>query len=124
MSLNSVVGNIYTSQWEAERLQPGDILIHFHDVFWGVTMEGEQANEDEGENEDGSEDEDDIINGCHALDIDIPGIESSIWVRAEYIRIFDHIKKLYDSVVDQERKDQKSSCVILTGQPGIGELNC
>ena len=96
MSLNSVVGNTYTSQWEAERVQSGDILIHFHDVFWGVTMEGEQANEDEGENEDGSEDEDDLIDGCHALDIGIPGIESSIWVRAEYIRIFDHIKKLYD----------------------------
>ena len=84
MSLNSVVGNTYTSQWEAERLQSGDILIHFHDKYWGVTMEGEQANEDEGENEDGSEDEDHIIDGCHALDIDIPGMESSIWVRAEY----------------------------------------
>ena len=81
MSLNSVVGNTYTSQWEAERLQSGDILIHFHDKFWGVT---EQANEGEGENEDGSEDEDNVIDGCHALDIDIPGIESSIWVRAGF----------------------------------------
>ena len=84
MSLNSVVGNTYTSQWEAERLQSGDILIHFHDKYWGVIMEGEQANEDEGENEDGSEDEHDVIDGCHALDIDIPGIESSIWVRAGF----------------------------------------
>jgi cobalamin biosynthesis protein CobT len=91
--------------------------------------EGEQANEEEGEDDeeddedDSDYDEDEIIDGCCVLDVNIPGLETSIWVRAEYIRIFEHIAKLYDSVVDIERKDQKSSCVILTGQPGIGELH-
>jgi hypothetical protein len=91
--------------------------------------DGEQANEEEGEgeeeeDEDDGEDEDDIIDGCYVLDVNIPAMETSIWVRAEYIRIFDRIAKLYNGVVNQERKDQKSSCVILTGQPGIGELHC
>jgi len=90
---------------------------------------GEQANEeeeeeDEDEDEDDGEDKDDIIDGCYALDVNIPEMETSIWVRAEYIRIFDHIAKLYNRGVNQERKDQTSSCVILTGQPGIGELHC
>jgi hypothetical protein len=87
--------------------------------------EGEQANEDEEEDDEdnGEDNEDDIIDGCYVLDVNIPAMETSIWVRAEYIRIFDHIAKLYDRVVNPDRKDQKSSCVILTGQPGIGELH-
>ena len=89
--------------------------------------EGEQGNEEEGEDEeedsedDDDDNEDEIIDGCCVLDVNIPGLETSISVRAEYIRIFEHIAKLYNSVVNLERKDQKSSCVILTGQPGIGE---
>jgi hypothetical protein len=91
--------------------------------------EGEQANEEEGgdeaeEDEDNCEDEDNIIDRCYVLDVNIPAMETSIWVRAEYIWIFDRISKLYNRVINPERKDQKSSCVILTGQPGVGELHC
>jgi hypothetical protein len=62
--------------------------------------EGEQANEEE-EEESQYEDEDNIIDGCHVLDVNIAVIETSIWVRAdsEYIRVFDHIAKLYKEVV-------------------------
>src|SRR5258708_4204698 len=58
---------------------------------------GEQANEEEGEDDEDENggDKDNIIDGCYALDVNIPEMETSIWVRAEYIRIFDHIAKLY-----------------------------
>jgi hypothetical protein len=95
---------------------------------------GEDASEDEDESEDDvdidgegeeeeKEDEDDFMEGCYVLDIDIDGIEGSIWVRAEYIRIFNHIEELRNKLISSKRKDKKSYCIILTGQPGIGEFN-
>lgn len=79
--------------------------------------------EDEEEDEEGEGKVEDYIKGCYALDINIEGIEGSIWVRAEYVRIFDHIAQLHDDLTQSKRIDKRSYCVILTGQPGIGEFN-
>jgi hypothetical protein len=89
----------------------------------GKGKEKEEAEEeDEGEGEDEVE-IDDYIEGCRVLDINIKGIESSIWVRAEYIRIFDHILELHRDLTSSKRIDERSYCVIITGQPGIGGFN-
>jgi hypothetical protein len=89
----------------------------------GKGKEKEEAEEeDEGEGEDEVE-IDDYIEGCRVLDINIEGIESSIWVRAEYIRIFDHIAELHRDLTSSKRIDERSYCVIITGQRGIGEFN-
>ena len=95
----------------------------------GSEQEGE--NEDEGEGEGEEEEEegvdeveiDDYIEGCCVLDINIEGIETSIWVRAEYIRIFDNIAELHGNLTSSKRMNESSYCVIITGQPGIGEFN-
>jgi len=71
------------------------------------------------EGEGDGEEEEDIIEGCYALDIDIDGIESLVWVRAEYILIFSHITEVHNTLIYSKRIDKKSYCVILTGQPGI-----
>ena len=87
---------------------------------------GKENEEAEDEDEGGGEDEveiDDYIECCRVLDINIKGIESSIWVRAEYIRIFDHIVELHGDLTSSVRMDERSYCVIITGQPGIGEFN-
>jgi hypothetical protein len=86
--------------------------------------EEEEEGEEEEADEDDAEDEGDFIDGCRTLDINIDDIETSIWIRAEYIRVYNHIATLYREVVAKDRKDKKSSCVILTGQPGIGEFYC
>ena len=85
--------------------------------------EGGEDEDEEKEGEDSEEDEvgiDDYIEGCYVLDINIVGIESSIWVRAEYIRILDRIVKLHNNLTRSNRIEKMSYCVIITGQPGIG----
>ena len=88
---------------------------------------GEGEDEDEKkEGKDPEEDEvgiDDYIEGCYVLDINIVGMESSIWVRAEYIRILDRIVKLHNNLTSSNRIEKMSYCVIITGQPGIGKFS-
>ena len=62
--------------------------------------------------------DDDVISGCYMLDIGIDGLFSKVWIRAEYIRIFNAINAYYDDppLID------RAPCVVITGQPGIGEL--
>lgn len=65
----------------------------------------------------------DMIPGCYVLDIGIPGLDvSRLWIRADYIRIFDFFQSHYDKHA-ANRMDQAPSGV-LTGQPGIGESFC
>jgi hypothetical protein len=92
----------------------------------GEGEEDEEEDEGEGEGEDEDEDEveiDDYIDGCYVLNINIKGIESSIWVRAEYIRIFNDIAELHGDLTSSKRIDESSYCVIITGQPGVGKFN-
>ena len=63
--------------------------------------------------------DDDLIPGCYVLDIDIDGIPcSKIWIRAEYIRIFNALSAYYNTPVFQPQ----APAVVITGQPGIGKL--
>ena len=63
--------------------------------------------------------DDDIISGCYMLDIDIKGLRlSKLWIRAEYIRVFNFVNVYYD----RPTVAGKAPCVVVTGQPGIGEL--
>jgi hypothetical protein len=62
--------------------------------------------------------DDDIISGCYILDIGIDGLFSKLWIRAEYIRVFNSVKAYYD----KPTLVPGAPCVVITGQPGIGEL--
>jgi len=63
-------------------------------------------------------DSDDIIAGCYMLDIGIDDFPfPKIWVRADYIRIFDYLQAYYD----WPRAHDIAPAVVITGQPGIGE---
>ena len=88
----------------------------------GKGKEEEEEDEREGEGDDKVK-IDSYIEGCYVLNINIKGIESSIWVRAEYIRIFDYIAKLHGDLTSSKRIDERSYCVIITGQLGIGEFS-
>ena len=62
--------------------------------------------------------DDDIIEGCYSLEIGIEGFEfPRIWIRAEYIRIYDALEDRY-----RERSyPYLAPAAVITGQPGIGE---
>jgi hypothetical protein len=78
--------------------------------------DGDDIGGDEGERTDV---EDDFIPGCYALDINIEGIEcSKIWIRADYIRIYDYLKIRYTT---PSYPPGRAPAAVLTGQPGIGK---
>ena len=76
---------------------------------------------DEGMNVDKSAEEvldDDVIEGCHFLEIDIEGFAyPKIWIRAEYIRIYDALEMYYKT----PSYPNLAPAAVVTGQPGIGE---
>jgi hypothetical protein len=64
-------------------------------------------------------DSDDIIAGCYMLDIGIDDFPfPKIWVRADYIRIFNYLQAYYD----WPRAHNVAPAVVITGQPGIGKV--
>ncbi len=66
--------------------------------------------------------DDDIISGCYALEIGILSMPvSHLWIRADYIRIFNFFQTFYD---ERAKPMAKAPSGVLTGQPGIGESSC
>jgi hypothetical protein len=93
---------------------------------------GDDDNEDTGDDEDmgtnstedtqDGDDEDlgddgEVGSGCYILDLRIPEIHSKVWVRKDYIRLYNYCTKY----VDDRRENLQSLSVVITGQPGIGE---
>ena len=61
----------------------------------------------------------DIISGCYVLDIDL-GLEyEKIWVRAEYIRVYEYLEDYYEKTC--ARANNVAPGAVITGNPGIGE---
>jgi hypothetical protein len=124
-SLASVVCN---ETWKADDNTP---LALFHEKFWGKSMKDEESewrksqirtdqDQDETTNQEEITDmDDDIIPGCYALDISIPRIPvSHLWIRADYIRVFNYFQAFYDK---HAKPMAKVPSGVLTGQPGIGK---
>ena len=62
--------------------------------------------------------DDDIIEGCHFLEINIKGFQHPrIWIHAKYIQIYNTLEACYQAPV----YPYLASAVVITGQPGIGK---
>jgi len=99
--------------WRAkERLNPAP----------GPSDNNRKPNENPGNGTDESEDDDDDITpGCYVLDINNDALRfKRIWIRAEFIRIFNYLVEYYDRITSQDSENTAPSAVI-TGQPGIGK---
>ncbi|KAK2462507.1 hypothetical protein APHAL10511_005477 [Amanita phalloides] len=87
----------------------------------GAGLGNERQGGDEPMDVDVSEEEEsdgDIIEGCYSLEIDIMDFEfPRIWIRAEYIRIYDALEAHYR----KSAYPYLPSAVVITGQPGIGK---
>lgn len=87
-------------------------LTAFHRKYWGAPLKTTlttlpSLDTGSGNGEDPS---DDVLPGKPFLD-DVLG--ASYLVRAEYIRVFDWVQKIYD-------ESKKSHLAVVTEQPGIG----
>ena len=145
-SLASIIGSRpeKLTEWELFKLSSESLPAQLHLMFWGKSMADEEqkwrdaqppmpvegtgpGNERQGGDEPGpmdvdvSEEEDlddDIIEGCYSLEIGIKGFEfPRIWIRAEYIRIYDALEDYYR----EPSYPYMAPAAVITGQPGIGE---
>ena len=92
----------------------------------GMDQDGNNVTEDSNVTEDTDvteivnvDEDEEIGKGTYILDTGITGI-NKIWIRAEYIRIYDCLEKQYDDAA----KLHLPPGAVITGQPGIGELTC
>jgi hypothetical protein len=118
-TLATVVGSNQQAiaDWNSHKAPPYDPFTAFHAKFWGVKEEGRLS--DNMEVDDSTADGHDISPRCYVLDIGIQGVEEGkIWVRADYIRMFEFAEKFYA----ESLSNPLSPCIVITGQPGIGEF--
>ena len=105
-------------------------MSQFHKKFWGTSMKEEEqqwyerqsdyVRQDEGMEDD---DDDDIVPGCYVLDINTDLEYRRIWIRAEYIRVYDFLETFYAHTT--KHSPYKAPGAVVTGQPGIGNhLDC
>jgi hypothetical protein len=139
--LASIIGSLpeVLTEWESFKAHPVSSPAQWHIKFWGRIMADEQKLGDaqlpEGsglgnEGRDGDEImdvdmsegvnlDDDVIPGCHFLNIDIEKFAyPKIWIRAEYIRIYDALEAYYN----KPSYPPTAPAAVITGQPGIGEF--
>ena len=140
-----VVDNQLLEEWIGPwlKLADSDEAAQLHRKFWRKSMVSEEAEwrgtqkpvgDDPGDvsdgevdpmdvdmDEKGKEEEVDFGPGCYILNIDIDDLpHPKIWIRAEYIRIYDRCSAHYESCLSQPSRDVAPS-VVITGQPGIGK---
>ncbi|KAH8994357.1 hypothetical protein EDB86DRAFT_2926188 [Lactarius hatsudake] len=97
------------------------VLAMLHDKCWAKSMEDEEEEwrkaQPENELMNADEDGDVIGPGCYILDLGIPGLgRSKLWIRKEYIQLYDFCEKYLDSC-----RGEEPPSVVITGQPGIGK---
>jgi hypothetical protein len=85
---------------------------------------GEKKIEDDAQRWRGSQPamEDDVDNdigpGCYVLDLNIELKCSKLWVRKDYIRIYDYCTMRHEE--GPRYVKQRARSVVITGQPGVG----
>jgi len=91
-------------------------LAQLHSKFWGMSMEVEES--EWRRTQTPYESQLEVHPGCYVLDIGIKHLPFlKVWIRAEYIRIFDYVERHYN----HDRVHNLAPSIVVTGQPGIGE---
>jgi hypothetical protein len=113
-SLSSIVPT-YPGAVPLRRLHETESLAGLHADFWPKSMKelNNESMNDAVDDEDTTDGDGDIGSGY----LCIPDIDAKIWVRKEYIRLYDYCNEFFKS----ESANKKPISVVITGQPGIGE---
>jgi hypothetical protein len=107
------------------KLDPIEVLSKLHAKYWG-----EDIHKDERrwlEMQTGGQltptDASEVAPGCFALNLDIDFLyPSSLWVREDYIRLYDYCSVYCDKA--QNSRNRRAPSIVITGQPGIGRYRC
>ena len=102
------------------KLRASSPCSELHAKFWGVDIHEDEVKwlQTQPKERFMYIDEGDVAPSCFALNLGIRYFcGSKLWVREDYIRIYDECKKYYEPQDEAEA----ARSVVITGQPGIGE---
>ena len=91
-----------------------DDLSKLHSQYWSKNINADDQTSEQLPDVDESE----VVRGCFTLTIRLPGKDkdfSKLWVRKDYIRIYDHCEGYGTKI------RHKPPSAIISGQPGVGE---
>jgi len=103
------------------KLGVGHDLSRLHTKHWGRSIDEDESKWVGTHKQLPDIDESEVVRGCFALHLDVGGFNiSKLWVRKDYIRIYDHCSSYCESTRNDPDEHLPPSAVI-TGQPGVGE---
>ena len=110
------------------KLSKNDPLAKLHANFWPTTVK--DGDEDTGDDndmginatkvtQDGNDKGDGgaVGSGCYILDLCISEIHQTVFVRQEYIQLYNYCSEY----VHSQSKNKQPLSVVISGQPGIGK---
>jgi len=86
--------------------------------FWGNQIEHEAEQWRESHPAMENDHTNDIGASCYGLDLGIDIKYSKLWVREDYIRLYDYCSEWYEE--HPHSPEQLAPAVVITGQPGVG----
>jgi hypothetical protein len=103
--------------WSTGKLKDNHRFSQLHSKYWGERIEDEAERWRE-LNPIVNDPTNDIGAGCYALNLGFGFLPSKLWVRQDYVRVYDYCCRRYAEGPTTAGKIPRS--VVITGQPGIG----
>jgi hypothetical protein len=100
------------------KLENQDPLSQLRSKFWGKKIENDAKKWRNLQPTVKDDPANDIGQGSYGLDLGIDISGSQLWVRQDYIRIYDFCSKRHEKSLSSKVK--RAHSVVITGQPGIG----
>jgi hypothetical protein len=109
------------SYWSESKLGECYPYSQLHAKYWGKSMaieEQEWRNSQDAKEVDDSDPESETGLGCYPLDFQLDLWGSRLWIRKDYVRMYDFCNQWYDSQ-HLEQTNIEAPSVVITGQSGI-----
>jgi len=99
------------------KLKDNNPFSQLHSKYWGQKIEDE-AEQWRILNPIADDPANDIYPGCYALHLGVKLTISKLWVRQDYVRIYNYCRDRHAEGPSSETETARS--LVITGQPGIG----
>jgi len=117
--------NSVPSSWSSSKLEDYYPYSQLHAKYWGKSMaieEQEWRNSQDAMEVDSSDPESETGPGCYPLDFQLDIWGSRLWIRKDYIQLYDFCTQWYGEVTSKGSRltNMEAPTVVITGPSGIG----
>jgi hypothetical protein len=120
---NATLASVFCNKSDSQswkKLKRGHEFSNLRLAFWGKKVEDDARQWRESQSAVEDDDDNDIGPGCYVLNLDLELRCSKMWVRKDYIRIYDYCTRRHEEGPRYGR--EKARSVVITGQPGVGKF--